>query len=305
MSRYRSIILFLLLSVFWGGSFVSIEVGLETYPPILFAAYRFDLAAVVLLTYVFITDDGPLPETRSDLIAIVLSGGLIVAGNNALLFLGQQFTTSGIAAITYSLVPIVTAAVAATTATGSKLDAYAGVGVFCGLAGVALIAQPDPSNLVAGAALGVSLVFIGVIAVSVGSVGLRDLQTTTTSLAMTGWAMLFGALVLHTVSVGIGEPTQIPSLEPAALTALVFLGVFSSAMAYSIYFTLLDQLGPFQINLVSYLVPIIATITGWALLGEPITTVTVSGFVLVVSGFALVKRRAIQTEFPRIRARLF
>jgi len=67
------------------------------------------------------------------------------------------------------------------------------------------------------------------------------------------------------------EPQRLPSTALPALGALLFLGVLASAVAYVIYFTLLDRLGPFEINLVSYVVPVVATVTGAVLLAEPVT----------------------------------
>lgn len=304
VSRYQNVLLFFLLATLWGGSFVAIEIGLDHYPPVLYAAYRFDIAAVLLLSYVFLTESDVLPGTRGELAAIGLSGGLSVAANNALLFVGQQFTTSGIAAITYSLVPIMTAAVAAVWIGDSQLDARGTFGVVLAFLGVGLVAQPDPANVTDGVTLGVALIFVGVTAVAVGSVGLRIVRTSFSSIALTGWAMLFGAVCLHGLSFAGGEPQQLPVLAPVPLLALVFLGVLSSAVAYTIYFTLLDRLGPFEINLVSYLVPVVATITGVVLLAEPVTIATVAGFLTIVAGFGLVKRRAIAEETPRLVARV-
>jgi len=304
VSRYRNVALFFLLSFLWGGSFIAIEVGLDYYPPLLYAAYRFDVAALVLLSYVLLTERRPLPRTRADLAAIGFSGGLSVAANNALLFVGQQYTTSGIASIVYSLVPIATAAVAALWVGGSGLDARGAVGVVLAFVGVGLVAQPDPANLAGGVTIGVGLIAIGVIAVAVGSVGLRTVETSFSSIALTGWAMLFGGLLIHGFSVGFGEPQQVPSTELPALAALLFLGVLSSAVAYTIYFTLLDRLGAFEINLVSYVVPVVATVTGALLLAEPVTAFTVAGFVVIVVGFGLVKRHAIAAEVPKLLARV-
>ena len=304
MSRYRDVILFFLLAGLWGGSFVAIEIGLEYYPPVLYAAYRFDLAALLLVTYVLLTETGPLPRTRGDLAAIGFSGGLSVAVNNSLLFVGQQYTTSGIAAITYSLVPIATAAVAAVWIGESSLDARGALGVVLAFVGVALVAQPDPANLAGGVTIGVALILVGVIAVAVGSVGLRVVETSFSSIALTGWAMLFGGLLMHGTSLGLGEAQQLPATELPALVSLVFLGVLASAVAYTIYFTLLDRLGPFEINLVSYVVPVVATVTGVLLLSEPVTAFTVAGFVVIVAGFVLVKRHAIAEEVPKLLERV-
>ncbi|WP_200530714.1 EamA family transporter [Halorubrum sp. LN27] len=304
MSRYRDVVLFFALATLWGGSFVAIEVGLDYYPPVLYAAYRFDVAALALVSYVLLTESGPLPRTRGDLAAIGFSGGLSVAANNSLLFVGQQYTTSGIASITYSLVPIATAAVAALWIGGSDLDARGALGVVLAFVGVGLVAQPDPANLAGGVTIGVGLISVGVLAVAVGSVGLRTVETSFSSIALTGWAMLFGALLIHGLSLGVGESQQLPSAELPAVGALLFLGVLSSAVAYTIYFTLLDRLGAFEINLVSYVVPVVATVAGAVLLAEPVTPLTVAGFAVIVVGFALLKRHAIAEEVPRLLSRV-
>ena len=146
-------------------------------------------------------------------------------------------------------------------------------------------------------------ILIGVLAVAVGSVGLRVVETSFSSVALTGGAMLFGALCMHGISIGAGEPQQLPVTALPALVALVFLGVLASAAAYTIYFTLLDRLGPFEINLVSYVVPVVATVTGVLLLSEPVTAFTVAGFVVIVAGFVLVKRHAIAEEVPKLVSR--
>jgi drug/metabolite transporter (DMT)-like permease len=304
VSRYRDIALFFALALLWGGSFVAIEVGLDYYPPVLYAAYRFDLAALVLVSYVLLTESESVPRTRGDLAAIGFSGGLSVAANNSLLFVGQQYTTSGIASITYSLVPIATAAVAAVWIGGSDLDARGALGVVLAFVGVGLVAQPDPANLAGGVTIGVGIISIGVIAVAVGSVGLRTVETSFSSVSLTGWAMLFGALLIHGFSLGLGEPQRLPSTALPALGALLFLGVLASAVAYVIYFTLLDRLGPFEINLVSYVVPVVATVTGALLLAEPVTPLTVAGFAVIVVGFGLLKRHAIADEVPRLLSRV-
>ncbi|QAU14239.1 DMT family transporter [Halorubrum sp. BOL3-1] len=301
MSRYRDVALFFALSLLWGGSFVAIEVGLDYYPPVLYAAYRFDLAALALISYVLVTESGPFPRSRGDLAAIGFSGGLSVAANNALLFVGQQYTTSGIASITYSLVPITTAAVAAAWVGGADLDAHGALGVVLAFLGVGLVAQPDPANLAGGVAVGVGLIGIGVVAVAVGSVGLRTVETTFSNVALTAWAMGFGALAIHALSLGLGEAQRLPAASPRALAALAFLGLFSSAAAYTIYFTLLDRLGPFEINLVSYVVPVVATVTGALLLDEPVTPFTVAGFAVIVLGFGLLKRREIAHAAAGVR----
>ncbi|KTG08675.1 hypothetical protein AUR64_18590 [Haloprofundus marisrubri] len=304
MSRYRDVGLFFLLSSLWGGSFVAIEVGLEDLPPVLFAALRFDVAAVLLLGYVALRLDDPLPRTRGDVGAIVASGLLIVAANNTLLFVGQTQTTGSIASIVYSLNPILTTAFAALLVGSVGLDVRGYVGVLLGLVGVVVVAGPDRALLtgdLSNDAIGVAIVFCAAVAVSLGSVLVRRADARLPSVAVTGWSMAFGAVVIHASSLAA---EGIPSVSFSAQTglALLFLGVFASALAYSIYFDILDRQGPFQANLVAYVVPVVATLLGWSLLEEEITAMTVGGFLLVFLGFALVKYETLAAEFSNVRA---
>lgn len=286
--------LFIVLAAFWGWSFVAIEVGLEYYSPLLFAAYRFDLAALVLFGIVLIRERPVRPSTRDDVGGIFLSGVLTVAISNAFLFVGQQFTTSGISSIMFSLVPIVTGAIAAVWIGETGLDRRGLLGLFGAFVGVGLVAQPDPANLEAGMATGVGVIFLGVVAVSVASVGLNQLELSISNLVMTAWAMLVGGGLLHALSLVFGEAQQLPEPELEPLLALLFLGLCASAIGYAVFFELLERVGAIQVNLVSYAIPVVATITGAILLAEPITLFTIAGFGLILLGFVLLKRHALR-----------
>lgn len=106
----RAAIFFALSSLFFGGTFVAAKAGLEYFPPLLFVALRFDVAAVLLGGYVLLTSSREelLPSTRGDFIGILATGGLVIGLANALLFVGQQYATSAVGAIVFSLNPILT-----------------------------------------------------------------------------------------------------------------------------------------------------------------------------------------------------
>ncbi|MFC7068505.1 DMT family transporter [Halobaculum lipolyticum] len=297
MSSLRNAALFLALGLCWGGSFPAIEVGLTELRPLLLGAYRFDLGALVALGYVFATADDPLPRTRADRGAVVVAAVLFVVANIAFLAYGQQYTTGGVASIVYSLNPILTTFFTVWLLGEGSLDLRGYVGVALGVVGVGIVAQPSPSALGGETTVGVALVFVAAVAVSLGSVLTRRLNPESDALPRTAWGMALGAVMLHGLSLAAGEPQPLPTaLSPVVLASLAFLGVFASAIAYAIYFGLLDLLGPFEINLVSYVVPVVATVAGAAVLSEPVTPLTVVGFCVVVAGFALLKREAIRRE---------
>ena len=80
------------------------------------------------------------------------------------------------------------------------------------------------------------------------------------------------------------------------------MAVVSSALGFLLYFDLLERLGPIEINLVSYVVPIVAAIAGWLLLAETLDPTTIVGFLIIFTGFCLIKRRQLAAELPAMRA---
>jgi drug/metabolite transporter (DMT)-like permease len=299
VTRYRDALLFVGLAVAWGGSFVAIEIGLTDFPPVLLAAFRFYLGAATLLAYVLVRDDDPWPRTRGDAVGILAGGVLLVAANSVFLFVGQQYTTGGVAAVVYSLVPVLTAGFAALLLGNVRLTALDVLGIVVGLVGVALVADPDLTALADGSATGELLVLAAVVSVSLGSVLVQRSENTCSPLSLTAWAMAVGSVVTHLVSIALGEPFDVTAgIRP--LVALVFLGVAASAVGYGIYFTLLDRLGSLQINLVSYVVPVVAAIAGWLLIDERLPPSALVGFLVIFVGFLLVKRRALRDELGTV-----
>ena len=291
MSRWYATALFVTLATMWGLSFPAISVGLEYIPPLLFAAFRYDTAAVLLLGYAAVSTDGWRPVGRNDRHAIVFGGLFLVAGNG-LLFIGQQTVPSGVAAILQAMVPIATA-LWALGFLGERLSAAGSVGVALGFLGVGLVVQPNPDSLLAGDTAGRLIILGQVASVSLGSVLVDRAQPSMARVPMTGWAMLVGGLVLHLLSLAAGEPVPASVAEPAAVGAVVYLGVFSTALAFIIYFTILHDRGAFEASLVAYLVPVVATVVGVAVLGETVSVLSLVGFLVVFLGFALLKRRAL------------
>ena len=291
MVRNRDAALFLSLAVLWGLSFPAISVGLEYLPPLLFAAVRYDVAAVLLLGYAAARVEEWRPTARHDLAAVAGGGVFLVAGNG-FLFVAQQTVPSGVAAILQGLVPIVTA-LWAIPLLGERLSSVGAAGTAVGFLGVGLVVQPDPGNLLAGDTVGRLLVVGQVASVALGGVLVQRAGPTIDRAPLVGWSMAVGAVVLHGTSLGAGEVPTIDAIGPTALGAVLYLGVFATAVAFLIYFAILEEHGAFEASLIAYLVPIVATVVGVAVLGESIGPPTLVGFGLVAVGFALLKRRAI------------
>ena len=277
-----------LVSVLFGGTFVAAKAGLAHFPPLLFVALRYDVAAVVLLAYVVFTraPGELLPRTRGD-VAGILSTGLVVLGlTNALLFVGQADATSAVGAILFSLNPILTPVFAAVLLADERLSARGWAGLVVGLVGVAVVVDPDPAMFASGG-VGKLLLFAGAVTGALGTVLVRRSGGQLDSTVRTAWGLPVGALLCHALSIGAGESVASVSWGLPALLALGYVGVFAGAIAYVAYFELIDTTGATHANLVFYVVPVVSTLGGWALLGEAVSPLVGVGFLLVFAGFAI------------------
>jgi drug/metabolite transporter (DMT)-like permease len=305
VSRYRNLLLFLALAAVWGSAFMAIKAGLAYFPPVLFAAIRYDVAGVVMLGYAAYVVDDPLPRGARQWAAVGVGSLLLIAGYHALLFVGETdpAVTSAAAAVIVSLSPVLTTGFARLLLPDERLTAVGVVGLFLGLAGVVVLTRPDPNDLLAGGTVAKLLVFGAATAFALGSVLTRRLDADLPIEAMEAWSMVGGALVLHLVSAGLGESVADVVWSVEAVAALAYLSLAASAVGFLIYFDLLDRLGPIEINLVSYVAPLFAALAGWAVLAELPTVYTVAGFALVFVGFVLLKGRALRDELPHLRRR--
>jgi drug/metabolite transporter (DMT)-like permease len=302
VSRYRNLLLFVVLAAVWGSAFMAIKAGLAYFPPVLFAALRYDVAGVVMLGYALYVLDDPIPRGVGEWTLVVIGSLLLIAGYHVFLFVGENdpAVTSAAAAVIVSLSPVLTSGFARALLPSERLTLWGSAGLLLGLVGVAVLTQPDPANLLGGGAVAKLLVFGAAASFALGSVLTRRVDASLPIESMEAWSMLGGALTMHAVSVAMGESMAAITWSTEALLALGYLSLAASALGFLIYFDLLERLGPVEINLVSYVAPVFAALAGWAFLAEVPTVATGVGFLLIFVGFVLIKRRAIRRELPRL-----
>jgi len=302
--RYATAALFVLLSAVWGFSFVAARAALPYIPPLPLAALRFDIVVVVMLAYAVSTTDRWHPRTRQEWWSVVIGGALFVAAHHALLFAGQQYVTSAVAGVVVSLDPILAAGFAWLLLADERLDRLDLLGLVCGLTGVAIIANPAVGSVGATTVLGVGLVFLSAAAFALGAVLTRRFRTELPVQTMQAWMMVVGAPLLHLADLILPVPGfEAIEWTTPAIAGLAYLALVAGAGGYLLYFVLLDRIGPIEVNLIGYAAPVFAAIGGWIFLGEDIALRTVFGFIVIISGFVLLKREAIRAELRAASAR--
>jgi len=297
--RFRNAVLFLALATAWGSAFTAIKAGLDFFPPVLFAAFRYDLAGVLVLAYAAYATDRWRPREGDEWLSVAVGGALLIAAYHAFLFVGEQGTTSGAAAVVVSLSPVLTTGFARGLLPDERLTAVGLLGLGLGFAGVAVLSAPAPGDLLNARTVSLGLVLLAAASFALGSVLTQRIDAGLPVETLEAWSMVLGAALMHAASLGIGESPAAVAWTGEAALALGYLVVVASALGFLIYFDLLERLGPIEINLVSYAAPVAAALTGVLFLDEVPSYRSVVGFALILVGFALVKRRSLREAVER------
>ena len=281
----------LILSVLWGGSFFFVEIAVADLPALSIVWARVSLAALVLgLTLTF--SGIALPRGRRVWAALALMGLL----NNVLPFslfvLAQGQITSSLAAVLNATTPLWTVLVAHLATTDERLTLPKLAGVACGVAGVAVM-MAGPVATADIRAIGACLLAAMCYACA-GVWGRRFRRLGLAPLSTAFGQVSAATLILLPVWLWVDQPWQMGLPDPDSAGALVGIAVLSTALAYLIYFQLLASAGATNLLLVTFLIPVSATLLGVFILGERLEPRHIAGFGLIACGLAAIDGRLLR-----------
>lgn len=280
-----------LLSILWGGSFFCVAVAVAELPPLTVALARVGLAAVVMVAVVHITGDR-LPGRLSDW-GLLAGMGLL---NNAIPFTaiswGQVHIDSGLASILNATTPFFTVLLAHVLTRDERMTPAKLLGVLIGLAGVMSLIGPAALDGLGVDGLAQGAVLVGAMSYAFAGIHGKRLKHLSSSVSAAGM-LIASTIILFPVTLLLDPPvTVMPS--PQALAAIVFMAVFSTGLAYILYFRILRVAGATNVLLVTFLVPVSALILGIWFLDEILTWPAMLGMALIFIGLAAVDGRIIK-----------
>lgn len=287
-----------ILSILWGGAFFLIEVGLRSYPPITLVFMRLALAVPPMWIAMRLMGERLPTEPRIwGLLAIV--GALNCALPFILFFWGQQYLDSGYASILNATTPLWGVITAHFLTSDEKATPARIIGVLVGMAGIVVMVGPEAmkglsNNLLAQIACIVSTIFYSFAAIY----GRRLSQSELTPMAVATGQTLVAALMMVPIVAVMDQPWAMPTPRLDATLAGITLALLSTALAYTLYFRLIDRSGASNAQLVAFLMPILAVILGIAFLGESLTGGQIAGAGLIAVGLAILDGRLV-TRFQK------
>lgn len=276
---------FLLLAALWGASFLFMRLGTLEFGPLPTAGVRVAIASLALLPVML--SRGLWPQLRQHWKPVMLCGLINSAIPFALFSFALLSISTGLSSILNATVPLFGALVAWLWL-GDKPGASRTVGLVIGFIGVALLAsgkasfKPDASGAVT--AWGILACLLATISYALAASFTRRYLSGLNSLMVATGSQIGAALGLAVPTLWMW-PAQPPSLK--AWGALVALAILCTAVAYVLYFRLIERLGPARAITVTFTIPVFAVFYGVTLLGETVTTWMLFCGAIVLCGTAL------------------
>lgn len=276
----------------WGASFVATKIALRDMSPVALVWGRFALGVLVLGVIVLARRQlRPIP--KGDIGYFLFLGFLGIAfhqwlQSNALLT-SQATTTGWIIATTPLII-----AVLGRLFLGEKLGAVGIMGILIAAVGVLLvIAKGDPRAIAIewGKTPGDALILVSVVNWAVFSVISRPGLKRHPAAFMMFYIVLFGWLFTTVLFAAQSGFHGFGRMSPEGLTALLFLGVVCSGLAYAFWFDALEQLPAARVGAFLYLEPLFTVAVAAALLGEVIRGGIMVGGAIILLGLWLVNRK--------------
>lgn len=282
-------VVWVVLSLIWGTTWIAIKIGLEDLPPITFAAIRFLLATAILLVLLR-TQNIPLPKGKQWRL-LAVTGTLQFAVNYILVFWGEQHISSGLTAVLQATLSVFGLVLAWIHLPSERITAVKITAVGLGVAGVVVVFSDQlrvQSVMAFWASVGI--VFSGYAAAQ-ASILLKAKGG-----AMHPGTILFGQMlcglppIIALAFITEGNPLAI-HWTWRAVGCVLYLTVLGTIAAFWLFYWMLQRVESTIAMMLSVVTPLIAVVVGWLILDERLPPQTALGGLLIIAGIALIALR--------------
>jgi drug/metabolite transporter (DMT)-like permease len=292
-----TILVWLILAVIWGTTWIFIKIGLGDLPPITFAAARFLLAVVILFPVIRIQKI-PLPRARAEWKLIALTGVLQFSLNYSMVFWSEQYISSGLAAVLQATITVFGLGLAWIFLPNERITKLKIAAVVIGIIGVAVIFIDQLRIESVMAFAGSVAIVVGAYAAAQASILVKAKGTAIHPASLVFSQMICGLpLILIYAFVTEGNPLS-HNWSWQAIGCVLYLTLAGTIAAFWLYYWLLARIESTKAMMISLVTPLLAVIIGNIFLGETLPPQTLFGGLLILASIALIvfRKKAVQPQ---------
>jgi drug/metabolite transporter (DMT)-like permease len=282
----RPTLVWIVLGLIWGSTWLFIKLGLKDLPPFTFAGIRFLVASIPLLVLLLVRKR-PMPRRAKDWGIMFATGIATFSVCYGLVFWGENHIPVGLTSVLYTTQPLFGLVFAHVLLRDEPLTLRRLGGVLLGIGGVVLLFSQELSAKDPLALWGMCAILLSAVAAAAAAVVIKRWGGGIDPVWLTTVQMLCGFVPLLVLGVALeGSPFRL-HWTPMAWAALFYLGFVGSALPFVLYYWLLQRMDSTKVQLIALVCTIVAVLLGGIVLYEALSWRTVLGAIGVLVGLAV------------------
>ncbi len=293
MTQKRSIFIFITLCIIWGTTWLAIRLTVAELTPLTGATLRFILATICVLIFARIKGMAMSLPSRKLHFWMIVCAMLTYVIDYGLIYWAEQYLSAGVTSIFFATFPLFTALFGFWLLPGRELTRVGTVGILLGFSGVIIVffdqlmsTRFDRTVFLASLA-----VILAALAAGLSTVLVKKVTSGISSVSVTFYQLIWGTAGLLLLSL-IFEPlpSRIPSFT--AISAILYLGIIGTALAFILYYRLLQDKTATSMSTIGYITPLVAVMIDFFLFGDLLPLKTWLGLLIVFSGIYLINKKS-------------
>jgi drug/metabolite transporter (DMT)-like permease len=282
-------IVFGVVCLVWGTTYLGISVGVKYLPPFFFSALRHLLAGSIF-TIFFLLKGHKIPSWQ-DILKLSVAGICMITGGNALVSWAELYISSSLAGVLSALAPLYITFLSFIFFKGFQATPAIFLGLIISIIGIYFLTKTDnPDSVKEGFMLGVVLTILANLFWALGSIFIKKYPVDVNIYLRTGLQMLIGGAINMLLSLATEPLPNLTHLPLEFWGVLFYLVVFGSLIGYSCFVYVLDYMEPARVSIHMYVNTVVAVIVGWLFANDQLTLVMILSMIVILVGVIIVNR---------------
>jgi drug/metabolite transporter (DMT)-like permease len=296
-----------LVYLFWGSTYLAIDIAVQTIPPALMCAVRFSIAGVVMLAVCAATGRRVFYSPKQIALCAVV-GLLLLMGGNLTLSYAELTVSSGLAALIIAITPLCFLVLDSLLLGDHHISRRGKAGLFLGVVGLFVLVWPQLQTGSMGHRefwASISLI-AGSFSWALGSVLSKRWQSGVDVFSGTAWQVIAAGAGNFIFALAAGDLSRV-TWTTRGISAVLYLVVCGSWIGYTAYIWLLEHVPTSKVSTYAYVNPVVAVFLGWLILHERVDRFILAGSAIVVLSVILVtsakvREKTVAEELPAVEA---
>ncbi len=290
-----TVLIYILLCLIWGSTWIAIKIGLSTAPPIYSLSFRFGLAIVVLFGIIMYRKL-PLPKKISDWWRLGVPGLFMYGASYAFIYFAEQYINSALTSVLFSSFPLFVALLSIWLLKAERLSLIAWGGLVLGMVGIGIISYDSlqtSGDLFRGSLLALS----GSFAAAYGVV-IHKRSFSAHNIIVSAFIQMIMGWIPLTIYALLFESWAQLQWTSSTILSIAYLAIPGTVITFLGYYWLLARTRAVIVSLIAFIIPLIAILIGVVGFDESLSLKVEIGTILVLASVLMVvKKKPVPVEF--------